>query len=141
MKIRKAGPEDVESVYELICSLEESYPPHDAFRQTYLNNLKSPGILYLLCEHQGRAAAFGSLHIQLLLHHCGAAAEIQELVVQPDLRGNGIGAALVSALKEEALRRGCVLLEVCCNRKREHAHRFYESCGMRRSHFKFTMNL
>lgn len=139
MNIRPAGPKDLKAIYRLICALEESEPPPDAFGRIYLNNLKNPDVLYLICEESGEPAAFASLHFQLLLHHCGKAAEIQELAVAAGLRGRGIGKALFAAMEREARDRGCALLEVCCNRKREHAHRFYESCGMQRSHFKFTM--
>lgn len=141
MKIMKAKPEDAEAVYHLIGALEKTSPPLGEFTQLYQKNLLHPEILYLVCRLQGQVIAFGSLHVQLLLHHCGAAAEIQELVVRPSLRGEGIGAALFAALKAEARQRGCVLLEVCCNRGRERAHRFYEKCGMERSHYKFTLKM
>lgn len=141
MKITKAKPEDAEAVYHLICALEKTSPPQGEFVRVYQKNLLNPEILYLVCKFQGRVIAFGSLHMQLLLHHCGAVAEIQELVVQPNLRGEGVGAALFSALKAEARQRNCVLLEVCCNRGRERAHRFYEKCGMERSHYKFTLKM
>lgn len=137
----KAKSEDAQAVYRLICELEGSDLSRSEFDRVYQSNLENPQILYLVCRREGKIAAFGSLHTQLLLHHCGPAAEIQELAVLPGLRGNGIGAALFAALKKEAARRGCVLLEVCCNRERLRAHRFYEKCGMKRSHFKFTLKI
>lgn len=138
MIVRPARPEDEPDVYRLLCVLEEAEPPREEFGRVYRENLKDPDILYLVCERDGTAAAFASLQFQLLLHHCGRAAEIQELVVEPGLRGGGISGALFSAMRDEAKRRGCAVLEVCSNQKRADAHRFYEKCGMRRSHFKFT---
>lgn len=141
IKPERAQSEDAEAVYRLICELEGAGLPRSEFDRVYQSNLKNSDVLYLVCRLGGSVVAFGSLHTQLLLHHCGPAAEIQELAVLPGLRGNSIGSALFAALKEEARQRGCVLLEVCCNVRRLRAHRFYEKCGMERSHFKFTLKI
>ena len=65
-------------------------------------------------------------------------AELQEIVVARERRGQGLGGRLFSEAEKTAAAAGCLQLEVCCNRKRTDSHRFYERQGMAASHFKFT---
>ena len=58
-------------------------------------------MLYYVAESDGDIVGFGSLHIELLLHHAGLAGEIQELVVHETVRSKGIGVELVSRLEGE----------------------------------------
>ncbi len=138
---RFAGAEDTEKVYKLICELENDILDLNSFREIFLANIADENIIYLMAEADGEAVGFGSLHIQKLLHHMGLAAEIQELVVCSKFQGHGIGGEIVTQLEKEAAQRGCLLIEVCCNRKREKSHLFYEKQGFLRSHFKFTREL
>ena len=40
-----------------------------------------------------------------------------------------------------AVNNDCINIEVCCNRMREKSHAFYEKLGMKKSHFKFTLQV
>lgn len=142
--IRKAEPEDIDAVYGLICELEQrAGNPSDfsAFTAVYHKNIVDRSILYLVAMDGGSPVGFGSLHIQLLLHHVAPVAEVQELVVKAGYRGSGVGHALIDALEGEAKARGCVLLEVCCNQKREASNAFYGRVGFLKSHYKHTKAL
>lgn len=99
-----------------------------------MENLRDPHIHYLTAE-EGRVVGFLSLHM-LLLHHTGPIAEIQELAVLPEMRGRGVGSALLCCAKEIARRKSCSQLEVCCSKTRKRAHRFYRREGLRKTHFK-----
>ena len=139
--IREAGAEDAEVVYRLICELEEGGDEtieRAPFMQVYLHNLNKPDICYRVAEEDGEVVGFISLHVQQLLHHCGPVAELQELVVSGDHQGRGIGVALIDAMTAEARRRGCLQVELCCNRKREASNAFYGRRGFEKSHFKHT---
>ncbi|MBT9778021.1 GNAT family N-acetyltransferase [Clostridium sp. MCC353] len=90
---------------------------------------------------EGKMTGFISVHMNLLLHHAGMVAEIQELIVRQDYRGQKVGKELIERAGEMAVQKGCMQIEVCCSRKRSRAHHFYESCGMKNSHYKFCMQL
>ncbi|MEU8121569.1 ribosomal protein S18-alanine N-acetyltransferase [Spirillospora sp. NPDC049024] len=62
----------------------------------------------------------------------GGQADVQTIGVRPDRRKGGIGAALLTALLEEAVRRGSesVFLEVRADN--DAAHRLYERFGFER---------
>nr|WP_205843982.1 GNAT family N-acetyltransferase [Nakamurella deserti] len=58
-----------------------------------------------------------------------------------DLRGRGIGRALISSIVTTARDRGCARVQLTSNRRRERAHVFYERLGFTASHLGFTLEL
>jgi PhnO protein len=110
----------------------------EAFHDVFIRNLHCESVLYYVAESDGAIVGFGSLHIELLLHHAGLAGEIQELVVHETVRSKGIGAELVSRLEAEAEKRGCVSIEVTTKKGRVDAQRFYKGMGFGQTHVNFT---
>ena len=141
MQIRKAKEHDLDSIFSLICELEENQIDKNHFCTVYINNLSDINIFYIVAEEHGEVVGFASMHIQQLLHHVGRIAEIQELIVINQYRGFGIGYMLTKELKSIAVNYNCINIEVCCNRMREESHTFYKKLGMKKSHFKFTLQI
>ncbi|GAB2511545.1 GNAT family N-acetyltransferase [Nocardiopsis aegyptia] len=61
-------------------------------------------------------------------------AQIEAVRVHADERGSGLGTRLVTWAEEEALRRGCSMLQLTSDASRTDAHRFYERLGYTASH-------
>ena len=141
VEILPAASSQLEEIYLLICELEGTPVSRKGFSACYRQNLENPQVHYFVAQEGGRVLGFISLHIQQLLHHAAKVAEIQELVVCGQLRGQGIGKLLFAAAKEAAVREGCLQLEVCCNRSRVMSHTFYLRQGMTNRHFKFCLPL
>ncbi len=141
MEIREAQPGDLEQVYGLIAELERCLPDQEAFAAVYNRNLGRDDVCYGVAVEEGCAVGFISLHIQELLHHNGSIGEIQELIVTGECQGAGTGRSLMDWACSRAEQRGCLQLEVCCNRARPESHSFYERMGLDRSHFKFCKKL
>lgn len=141
MDIIKADIKHFDSVYSLICELENEQVDKKALFQIYKKNIVAPDIYYYLAIQDGKAVGFATVHFQHLLHHMGKVAELQELVVVKSKQGLGIGSLLFEKIKEIAIENGCVLLEVCCNQVREFSHKIYLKQGMKNSHYKFTLPL
>ncbi|MCD6207081.1 MAG: GNAT family N-acetyltransferase [Methanosarcinales archaeon] len=139
--IRQAIQSDERSVYDLITALMGFPLDREAFHEVFVRNLHSKSVLYYVAESDGTIVGFGSLHIELSLHHVGLAGEIQELVVHETVRSKGIGAELVSRLEEEAEKQGCVAIEVTTRKRWVDAQRFYKSVGFRQTHVNFTKEL
>ena len=139
--IRSAVESDERSVYDLITTLMGFPLDREAFHEVFVRNLNFESVLYYVAESNGTIVGFGSLHIELLLHHAGLAGEIQELVVHETVRSKGIGAELVSRLEEEAEKQGCVSIEVTTRKRWFDAQRFYERVGFKKTHVNFTKDL
>lgn len=140
--VREAVPADEGAAYGLICDMEQARLDRAAFSSIFREQQESPAYCQLVCESpEGGVIGFLNLRMERQLHHCGRIAEVMELAVAAGRRGNGLGRELFREAARRAREAGCLQLEVCCNRLRLDAHRFYEREGMKKYHFKLTMNL
>lgn len=142
MQFRKAQKTDLEKIYSMINELEDFSLDKKKFATIFLNNLQNKSIHYVLAVEKGQIVGFVSLYIQDLLHHADKVAEIQELSVDPRIRGRGIGKKLVNYARAIAKRLDCDSFEAASNIKRKRTHKFYEQkVKMKRTHYKFTQKL
>jgi (aminoalkyl)phosphonate N-acetyltransferase len=141
ISIRRANIEDFESIYDLICQLENCIFYKKIILEVYSDNLNNRNIRYFVAVKNDKIVGFVSLYINLLLHHGEKVGEIQELVVDKELRNSGIGKILIRKIEEIAIKEEIHLLEVSCNRKRIKAHGFYENLGFLKSHYKFAKTI
>lgn len=65
---------------------------------------------------------------------------IDDLVVHPDQRGSGVGAALLNHANSLA-SGGCDCIRLCSGLTRSDAHRFYEANGLERFSLQFVASL
>lgn len=61
--------------------------------------------------------------------------------MRPERRGDGLGTELMERAVARARERGCALVQLTSNKRRVHAHRFYERLGFTRSHDGFKLSL
>ena len=139
--IRDAVLKDEDEVYALITELEECELPRREFSEVFKANLNSKQVRYFVAEENGRLIGFASVHFQGLLHHAARIAELQELVVNHEARGLGLGKLLLNKVAELARLESCEQLEVSCNKRRTASHAFYESQGMTGTSYKFCLKL
>ena len=143
--IRPATPEDIASIYELTCEMEQTRLDIASFEDVYLELLDEPSHLFLTAERTGGqpGASVGFIHLRIepQLHHTGLVAEVMELAVADGARSEGIGSELLERAEDLARERGCLQLEVACNQLRTRAHAFYERAGMHNFHYKFSKPL
>jgi len=67
--------------------------------------------------------------------------QIEAVRVHEDLRGHGLGEALMTWAIDEARRRGCTLIQLTSDKRREDARRFYERLGFTASHEGFKLRV
>ena len=140
-RLREAVHKDKEQVYKLLVALEEKNIDINSFSSIFDANLANPFVFYYVYERENMILGFVSIHMQKLLHHTSNVAEIQELIVDETIRGQGIGKRLFHKAKEVAAKNDCSQLEVCCNHKRTQSHKFYCAQGMTNNHYKFCLPL
>lgn len=68
-------------------------------------------------------------------------ALIESVHVRADLRGNGIGAALMQHALQRARERGAGIAQLTSDRRRTDAHRFYDRLGFVASHLGMKLEL
>ncbi|CAN7251665.1 GNAT family N-acetyltransferase [Rhizobium rhizogenes] len=95
-----------------------------------------------VAELAGEAVGTFQTMITTSLTGRGSSAMIIEAVqTRGDLRGQGIGAAMIEFCIGEAKGRGMRLVQLTSNAVRKDAHRFYERLGFKPSHLGFKMAL
>ncbi|MCL2705785.1 MAG: GNAT family N-acetyltransferase [Spirochaetaceae bacterium] len=141
INIRKCRKDDADPVFKIICQLEGENPDVDDFNRVFLSNLENPEVFYIIAEFNSKIIGFASMHIQILLHHTGKVAEIQELFIDPVYRNRGFGEELLWYLRDIAVSENCKHLEISCNIVRDKASLFFSNRGLNPTHRKFTERL
>jgi ribosomal protein S18 acetylase RimI-like enzyme len=144
VKIRAAEPRDLDRLLELYSLLEGPYgkvrhpngEAHDLFTRVLLD----PNQETLVAEVYDEVAGTLVLAVLPNLAHGGAPyAVVENVVVDEEYRGEGVGRALVREAMRRARRAGAYKLALCSNAERTEAHGFYESLGFEASHVGFEV--
>ncbi|WP_420240974.1 GNAT family N-acetyltransferase [Roseiterribacter gracilis] len=137
MVIREARSDDARSLAELVTQLEHPATPAEIQQRLAVLPLGS----VLVAETDTEIVGCLTLHVTPVLHRAGPVGRITMLIVREDMRGQGIGQALVEAAKQRFKLRGCVLAEVTSNLRLKPAHAFYERLGFRKTSWRFGKQL
>ena len=101
-----------------------------------------PDYRLFVAVHQGEIVGSYALLIMDNLGHLGARSGlVEDVVVDPDFQGSGIGRAMMNHAVSEARFKGCYKVALSSNLKRERAHAFYESIGFERHGYSFLLRL
>ncbi len=114
--IRRATPADVPQILEFIRALAEYERAPDAVVATEEGLLRDgfgPQPFYhcLIAEHEGRAAGFALFFFNYSTWQGRPGIYLEDLFVYPELRGLGIGKALLQQVAVFALEKGCRRLQ------------------------------
>lgn len=140
MNIRNAKSDDLDTIFNFICELENEVFDFQIFKDIFEENLQNLNYVYYVAESDFQIVGFISFHTQKLLHHCGIVGEIQELYVVPNFRNQQIGRFLVNKVKDYAKTHKLKSIEVTSNKLRTENVYIYEHLGFKLSHNKFTIN-
>jgi GNAT superfamily N-acetyltransferase len=146
-EVRRATRGDVGAIVELIAA-DQIGATRDGgdlapYERAFAAIDADPAQLLVVLTDPGGAVA-GTLQLTLIpgLARRGAMrAQIEAVRVRADLRGRGLGQALFAWAIEEARRRGCALVQLTSDARREDAHRFYDRLGFTASHTGFKLRL
>ena len=148
--LRKASESDVEPIIELIArdqlraAVESSAPER---RGPYLAAFHAIDAdpAHLLCVvENSEGAVVATMQLTCLpgMARGGATRlQIEAVRVAEDLRGLGLGGAMITWAVDEARRRGAALVQLTSDASRLDAHRFYERLGFTQSHAGFKLQL
>jgi (aminoalkyl)phosphonate N-acetyltransferase len=139
--VRPATIDDLESTYRLINDLEGFAMDRSSFKYIYCKNLLDPNVHYLVAEKDTTIVGFISLHVQHILHHAKPTCELQELNINPDSRGSGIGSLLMNEAEKIARALDLEEIELTTRIYRKKAQAFYQKLGYEHTHNKFVKRL
>jgi GNAT superfamily N-acetyltransferase len=96
----------------------------------------------IVAERDGEIVGTCQLTFTPSLSRRGAERMTVEAVrVRSDIRGGGIGRAMMEWAVDRARERGCRLVQLTTDKRRADAHRFYESLGFAATHEGFKLIL
>lgn len=139
--VRPANEADNNSVYELLNQLKGSQHNREAFEQNFIQNINDPLVRYLVAEQENKVVGFISLHVQRILHHANLTGEIQELIIDENHRGKGIGKVLMEKVELLAKELNLEEVELTTRIHRKEAQEFYKNLDFSNSHLKFVKEL
>jgi GNAT superfamily N-acetyltransferase len=102
----------------------------------------SPNEALYVAEIDGEVVGTFQTMVTTTMTARGASSLIVEAVqTRADMRGRGIGAAMIHFAIDKARADGMRLVQLTSNAVRTHAHRFYERLGFTPSHIGFKLKL
>lgn len=131
MIIRDATRQDVPAILDLIRQLGETDSPGpDASAEHVAGSLAHPALQVLVAEDGPRGVVgFLACTVRPNLYHGADAGLVDELVVDRDARGRGVGTMLLREFLERMERRGCAEVSVGVLFGNEGAQRLYRAMG------------
>jgi GNAT superfamily N-acetyltransferase len=134
--IRAARPADAPEILRLIRALaeyeklaQEVVATEESLRQTLFG--AQPAAEVLLAEADGRAVGMALFFQNYSTFLARPGVYLEDLFVEPALRGRGIGKALLRAVARLAVQRGCGRFEWSVLDWNQPAIDFYQSLGAR----------
>ncbi|MET1052291.1 MAG: GNAT family N-acetyltransferase [Mycetocola sp.] len=148
--LRRAGLSDVPGIVSLMAADQlraTDDSTADAYRAGYERAFRTidgdPSHLLVVGvdAHGGVIATMQLTFIPGLARGGATRLQIEAVRVHADLRGNGVGSAMIEWAIDEGRRRGATLVQLTSDRSRTAAHRFYERLGFEQSHAGFKRTL
>ena len=135
LTIREAVAADAPQLTRLIVELGHAIDETNVRRN--LDILLAGGMLPLVAVREDDIVGMCGLSAMVTVHRDAPVGRISVMIVGEADRGRGIGALLVAEAEKRLSARGCRIVEVTSNMRRERAHRFYEKLGYERTSFRF----
>ena len=125
--VRRATDDDASALAPLLAYL--GYPAAAADLPTRLARLRAAGDDAFVAEVGSTIVGLATVHSRPVLHHALPVAQLTALVVPPEMRGRGVGRALVTVAEQWAREHGADRLVVTTALHRAEAPLFYERLG------------
>ena len=124
-EVTVAGPEVTEALRRMIPQLSRSAPPIEAYDLESI--VADPDTNLFVARND--TGIVGTLTLVLFRSPSGVRGWIEDVVVDDQARGQGIGEALVGAATRLARKANARTVDLTSNPSREGANRLYVRCG------------
>jgi ribosomal protein S18 acetylase RimI-like enzyme len=130
-QVRRATPGDAPQVARLLhdfqAEFDEPSPGVEVLEDRYGELIRNKEMIVLLVGEG--PDGFAQLRFRPWVYSAGLHSYLEELYVVPDLRGNGLGRALLEAAMETARGEGAEQMELGTSEDDKAARKLYESAG------------
>lgn len=129
---------------ETMFGVRDSANPADLpdYERAFDDIAADPRATLYVARLDGRVVGtFQLVFFRALLRHGTLLAHAEAVQVDPEVRGRGVGAAMMDFAIAEARRRGAGSLQLASNKQRLDAHRFYERAGFEKRLDGFKIDL
>lgn len=139
--IREATEEDLPGLVALYAQLksEGSGLTLDRAREIFARIRKHPNYRVFVAEDGGILGTFALLIFDALGYRGTPVGVVEDVVVDQQARGRGIGRKMMEFAMEQCRQAGCYKMMLSSNLHREEAHRFYDSLGFERHGYSFRV--
>jgi len=148
--IRPAIESDIPRILELYVQLAAGGSPDEMdkddspgdYQKAFSNIYALPGCELLVAEESGEVVGTTMLMIVPNLSHKGLPwAIVENVVIDEKCRRSGIGKLLMDYCADRAKEAGCYKVQLLSNKRRNEAHKFYNSIGYEASAEGFRLYL
>jgi ribosomal protein S18 acetylase RimI-like enzyme len=126
-EVTEASPEVVQALAALLPQLSSSAPAPTAAE--IADMAASPATVLFVARHGAGGPIVGSLTLAVFRIPTGLRAWIEDVVVDGEQRGRGVGAALTNAAIARAQALGCRTVDLTSRPSRQAANRLYQRLG------------
>jgi ribosomal protein S18 acetylase RimI-like enzyme len=137
MKIRQAAAADLPALVNLLAILfriEEDFVPDTAKQEQglrlMLDNDNSRAAV-LVAEQEGQVVGMCTGQLLVSTAEGGLSALVEDVVLLPEWRGQGIGRQLMGAIADWATKQGATRVQLLADRNNSSALAFYNRIGYR----------
>jgi ribosomal protein S18 acetylase RimI-like enzyme len=146
IRFHEARREDVEAVVALLSDDEYGAKREHPDLEPYLaafDAMQAEGANCLIVGRSGGriVATYQLTYIAGLSHRATRRAQIESVRVASDLRGQGLGRALMADAEARARAAGCRMIQLTTQKARDRAQAFYEALGFTASHIGYKRML
>ncbi|VVE50238.1 GNAT family N-acetyltransferase [Pandoraea anhela] len=135
---RRAKPDDAPRIVALLAQLGYETPLDIVRRNIALSTAGGDDAAFVALDENESLVGCIGLHTLTMFHLAGRLGRITALVVEENVRGSGVGHALMAAAHAWFNERGCEKIEVTSSDHRVAAHRFYARHGYARDGQRLT---
>ncbi len=137
--VREAEASDAPRLVELIIAL--GHPIEEADVSRNLEILAQNGMLPLVATDGDEVIGMCGISAMVTVHRPAPVGRVSVMIVDEAHRGHGIGALLMTEAERRLSQRGCKIIEVTSNMRRDRAHHFYKRLGYERTSYRFMKRL
>lgn len=128
--VRAACSTDAHGLAALLQQLGVDEPRPDPVILAMRLNEPNQARVVLVAEREGKLLGTCTIHlIEHLAHNFARSAIVEDVVVDANQRGLGVGQALMHKAAERAGKWGCYKMALSSRQDRAEAQRFYQSLG------------